>query len=112
MYLKKYIFISVQVIENLKLFSPILAILFKPFSFIAPKTLNYLAFQSFDIERTWWRLFQERVMRTKFDIYVFIHSRIIKMCSSINSNFQIVNLKYSPISICSHACEDFCNCLF
>jgi hypothetical protein len=29
-----------------------LAILFKPFRFIAPKTLNHLAFQSFDFERT------------------------------------------------------------
>jgi hypothetical protein len=36
---------------------------------IAPKHLNYLAF---DFERTWWRLFQKRVVRTKFDIYVFI----------------------------------------
>jgi hypothetical protein len=26
--------------------------------------------QSFDFERTWWRLFQERVVYTKFDIYV------------------------------------------
>ena len=32
----------------------------------------YLAFQSFDFDRTWWRLFQKRVVRTKFDIYVFI----------------------------------------
>jgi hypothetical protein len=32
----------------------------------------YLAFQSFDFVRTWWRLFQKRVVRTKFDIYVFI----------------------------------------
>ena len=71
MYLKKYIFISVEVIENLKLFSPILTILFRPFGFIAPKTLNYLAFQSFDFERTWWRLIQKRVVRTKFDIYFF-----------------------------------------
>ena len=31
---------------------PILAILFRPFCFIAPKTLNYLAFQSFDFELT------------------------------------------------------------
>ena len=38
-----------------------------------PKTLNlnYLASQSFDFERTWWILFQKRVVRTKFDIYVF-----------------------------------------
>jgi hypothetical protein len=32
---------------------------------------NYLAFQSFDIESTWRRLFQKRVVRTKFDVYVF-----------------------------------------
>ena len=36
-------------------------------------TLNYLAFQSFDFERTWWRLFQKRVVCTKFDIYVFMY---------------------------------------
>ena len=32
----------------------------------------FLAFQSFDYERIWWRLFQKRVVRIKFDIYVFI----------------------------------------
>jgi hypothetical protein len=31
-------------------------------------------FQSFDFECTWWRLFQKRVVRPKFDIYVFIIS--------------------------------------
>jgi hypothetical protein len=49
-----------------------LAIMFRHFGFIAPKTLNYLALQSFDFERTWWRLFQKRVMRTKVYIYVYI----------------------------------------
>ena len=44
--------------------------MFKPFGFIVPKILNY--FQSFDFERTSWRLSQKRVMRTTFDIYVFI----------------------------------------
>ena len=29
-----------------------LVILYRPFGFIAPKTLNYLAFQSFEFERT------------------------------------------------------------
>ena len=51
---------------------PILAILFRPFDFIFPKSLNYLAFQSSDFERIWWRLFQKHVMCTKLDIYVFI----------------------------------------
>jgi len=36
------------------------------------KLLNYLAFQYFDIEHTWWRLFQKRVVCTKFDIYVYV----------------------------------------
>jgi hypothetical protein len=40
--------------------------------FIAPKILNHLAFQFFDFERTSWRLFQKRLVRTQFDIYVFI----------------------------------------
>jgi hypothetical protein len=39
---------------------------------VYPKTLNYLAFQYFDFECTWWRFFQKRVVRTKFDIYAFI----------------------------------------
>jgi hypothetical protein len=30
----------------------------------------YLAFKQFGFERTWWRLFQKRVVRTKLDIYV------------------------------------------
>ena len=42
------------------------------FGCIAPKTLNHLAFQSSDFERTWWRLFQKRVLYTKCDIFVFI----------------------------------------
>jgi hypothetical protein len=44
-----------------------LAILFKPFGFIAPN--KYLALQSFDCKRSW---FHKRVVRTKLDIYVFI----------------------------------------
>jgi hypothetical protein len=42
------------------------------FSFLPNKTFN-LAFQSFGVERTWWRLFQKRAMRTKFDTYYFIY---------------------------------------
>jgi hypothetical protein len=43
-----------------------------PVWFHSSQTLNYLAFQSFDFERTWWRLFQKRVVRSKFNIHVFI----------------------------------------
>ena len=45
---------------------------FSPFGFIAPKTLNYLSFQSLDFECTWWKLSQKRVVCTKFDIHVFL----------------------------------------
>ena len=79
-----------------------LAILFCPFGFIAPKTLNYLAFQSFNIERTWWRLFQKRVVRTNFDIYVLVSKTslftscitkiYIKIFSYANYNFFCILL--------------------
>ena len=49
----------------------ILVILFTLY-FIAPKTLNHLAFQSFEFERTWCMLFQELVVRTNLNIYFFI----------------------------------------
>ena len=39
------------------------------FGYIAPKIFNYLAFRSFDFQRTWWMSFQKRAMCTKFDIY-------------------------------------------
>ena len=45
------------------------------FGFIAPKSLNYLAFQSFDFERTWW-LFQKRAVCIKLDIYVIYNCRL------------------------------------
>ena len=35
-------------------------------------TTTYLAFQSFDLDRTWWRLFPKSVVHTKLDFYVFI----------------------------------------
>jgi hypothetical protein len=41
----------------------------RAFGFIALKTLKYLSFHSFDVESTWWGLFQKPVVRIKFDIY-------------------------------------------
>ena len=38
---------------------------------------RYLAFQSLDYECTWWKLFQKRVVCTKFDIYVYIKVAIV-----------------------------------
>jgi hypothetical protein len=45
-----------------------LALLFMLFGLIPPTTLNYVALKSF--ERTWWRLFQKRLVSTKFEIHV------------------------------------------
>jgi hypothetical protein len=36
------------------------------------KIVHVMFIQSFDYERTWWRLLQKRVVSTKLDIYVFI----------------------------------------
>jgi len=41
---------------------------------VLQKTLNDLTFQSFYYERTCWRLFQKRVVRTKLDISDFTHN--------------------------------------
>ena len=54
-----------------------------PFGFIVPKTLNYLAFQSFNFERTWWRLFQKCVVRTKLDIYVFMTNTFVQILLNV-----------------------------
>ena len=47
-----------------------LAVLFRPFGLICSKKL--LSIHSFNYDRTWWRLLQKRVVRTKLDIYIFI----------------------------------------
>ena len=49
-----------------------LGILFRRFGLFVSKILNYLGFQYFDVERTCCRLFQKRVVCTKFNIYLFI----------------------------------------
>ena len=49
------------------------------FGLLAPKTFKIIWFSSFStLSVTWWRLFQKRVVRTNFDINVFIHSNVIK----------------------------------
>ena len=50
----------------------ILAILFRPLVYCSQTPLNYLAFQYFDIEQTWWMLIHRLVVQTKFDIYICI----------------------------------------
>jgi hypothetical protein len=52
----------------------------------------YLAFQSFDFDRTWWRLFQKRVVRTKFDIYVFIIQTYLQDLEAVEELHHIFNL--------------------
>jgi hypothetical protein len=43
-----------------------------PLVYFFRRPLYYLAFQYFECDRTWWRLFQKRDVDTKLDIYVFI----------------------------------------
>ena len=43
-----------------------------PLVLLLPINLIYLAFKLFECDRTWWRLFEKRAVRAKFDIYVFI----------------------------------------
>ena len=71
-------------------------------------SLNYLAFQPFNFERTWWRLFQKRVVRTKFDIYVFNFSqkRPINHVSKYLSSFEKICYPYfrhRPITIIQYS---------
>ena len=54
-------------------------ILFRSFSFIVIKHFKIIWLSNLD--STWWRLFQKRVVRTKFDIYVFIYTINIYYCS-------------------------------
>ena len=42
---------------------------------LLPKTFKLFDFPIFQILTTWWRLFQKRVMRTKFYIYDYIRSQ-------------------------------------
>jgi hypothetical protein len=53
---------------------------------------NYLTFQSFGYDRTWWCFFQKRVMRINFDIYVFY-------CNE-SSLLYIWNRKYVKVLLC------------
>ena len=47
-----------------------LAVLFRPLGLLCSKRVSSV--HSFNYDRTWWRLFQKRVVRTKLDIYIFI----------------------------------------
>jgi hypothetical protein len=48
-------------------------------------------FQICWFERTWWRFFQKRVVRTKFDIYVFI---IIEIVSNYGKMYWFMNVQH------------------
>ena len=81
----------------------ILAILFRPFGLLHPN------FKLFDFpiffERTWWRLFQKRVVRTKFDIYVLLNVFFINS-DEINTPTQDQINVDSEIWVCSEVFKD------
>ena len=77
----------------------------------------YFAFQSFDFECTWCRLFQKRVMYTKLDIYVFLwqHSSSTKKpdCHNITEILLKVALNTIPLDYIPYICIDPAHfCLF
>ena len=81
-----------------------------PFGIPASKTLNYLVFQSFDFEVTWWRLLQKHVVRNKLDIYVFIiliKSKPIIICENNDQNCEWLYLFYYFRSNCHFALIEF-----
>ena len=67
-----------------------LTVLTRPF-FLLPKTFQLFGFQSFEIDRTWWRLFQKCVMRTKLDMYVSIHCMVFRL-TTFDCLFSIFKL--------------------
>jgi hypothetical protein len=74
-----------------------------PLVYLLAKLLNYLAFQPFDFERTWWRLFQKRIVRTKFDIYVLL---------SVNCDRSVVFIRVlwflPPVKLTAKICLKYC----
>jgi len=68
--------------------------------------LNYLAVKHFTFDRTWWTLFQKRVVRTKFDIYVFYYNHLrnnyfvifwLSTCRVFYLNCSLLNHCFQPI---------------
>jgi hypothetical protein len=49
------------------------------FAFIVPKHYNLFGYSVVDFERSWWRLFQRLVVRTKSDIYVLTTDRLSRL---------------------------------
>jgi hypothetical protein len=57
--------------------------------------LYYLAFQSFDIELTWWMLFQKRAVHTTLYIYVFIsgHYTFLEYSSTSTLKINLIKIR-------------------
>jgi hypothetical protein len=56
----------------------------------------YVTLADYYFDRTWWRLFQKRVVRTKFDIYVFIIQTYIQSLEAVKELHHIFNLLELP----------------
>jgi hypothetical protein len=71
-----------------------------PLVFVLSKThLHYLVFQYFDFELTRWSLFQQSIMRTNLDIYVFID--VLITVSEISLIIHFLLIKYpSYFALC------------
>jgi hypothetical protein len=76
-----------------------LAILFRLFGFLAPKDFYLSFFQSFDIERTRWRLFQKRVLCTKLYIYILSLSRYLCLLTISPPEFHPSMVSISALAL-------------
>jgi hypothetical protein len=66
--------------------------------------LHYLAFQPFDFERTWWRLFQKRVVRTRTNFFLNVLAFFIFQSFSFSSSI-LTGLSFVGSTSPSH-CAD------
>jgi len=92
-----------------------------PLACLLLNTLNYLIFQSFDYERTFWRLYQKRIARTEFYIYVFIKlfgfpifwlwkymylMKVVSETHCAHSTFSLLILTFCLIFLVYRRCSD------
>jgi hypothetical protein len=67
------------------------------------KRLHYFVFHSFDYERTWWWLCQERVVCNKLNIYVFITITLVCVDASAGGQYSIWGYRTPLVNVSTKA---------
>ena len=76
-----------------------------------PKFKNYLAFQYFDFERTWWNLLQNDVLRIKFDIYGVLYMGSHQFYGGIFVLCLVPSVAFVLFPLLPVSCSQCCLCL-